>query len=86
MAELTTAQKARIIVTDEYGEAAAYEEATFSDAAVARIEGWPANQNLVALAPGTGTLTVTKGASVGTLDVTVTAAPLTVALGDPVRA
>ena len=86
MAELTTAQLAPILVTTQYGLPVPRNSwsASFSDPTVATVNEAAEPRQLIAVGPGSGTLTVVSGPSSATLDVTVTTAPITVALGDPV--
>jgi len=85
MANLTTAQKAELIVTDEYGTpvTGGLDIATGGSQIVAFV---PQDGKMwaVALQPGEATVTVTVGASSGTLDLVVGASPLTITLGEPV--
>lgn len=86
MAALNTQQKAAVIIKDFYGTELSSLGATTT---LSPEEGVLSAKNvnnvitLTAVAPGDCTVTVTKAGSTGTLDVTVTAAPLTLTLGTP---
>lgn len=81
MANLTTAQKAPIIVKQEDGTPLTEWQCDTDDHGVAVISG---NGFYVsAVAPGTTTLTVTSNGQTGSVPVSVSAAPLVVTLGEP---
>jgi hypothetical protein len=87
MADLTSAQKAALIVeTSEGGWTdPAQRVYTLSEGAPFHIE--PVGNDhafVVADAPGSGTILVSCGGESGSIEVSVTAAPLIVTLGTPV--
>lgn len=89
MATLTTSQKAPLVVTTEAGAtvrpaAQTIEIAGDSCVHIANTGGGDGTNYVVADAPGTATLTVSSDGQLGTLEVVVTPAPLSVALGVPV--
>ena len=81
-ATLTTSQKAPLIVTTENGADVDqnHRSVTVNGTAVALDS---AGAYVYGVEPGTATITVTSAGQVGTLDILVTAAPLTVTLGAP---
>jgi hypothetical protein len=88
MAALTTSQRAPLIITTENGTVVPTGEhqLSFDPTGIVGItnEGGAEGTNyVVANVPGTTTLTATYQGQVGTLEITVTAAPLTVELGEP---
>ena len=88
MATLTTSQKAPLIVTTEAGTPLQPDQQTVElgdDTCVhlANVGGGQGVNYIVADAAGSATVTVTSAGQIGTLDVTVTPAPLTVGLGSP---
>lgn len=90
MAMLNTQQKAEVAITDFYGDVVPASGATITldpptgvltSALVGNFDA--ARYWLTAVAPGSCTVTISKGGSTGTLVVDVEAAPLTLALGEP---
>ena len=79
-ATLTTSQKAPLLVEDENGnDIDANHRAVTVDGTAVVLD--TAGVYVYAVEPGTATLTVTSAGQVGTLEILVTAAPLTVTLG-----
>lgn len=84
MADLTTAQKAKLITTTADGGWVDPAARTYTLSADAPFHIHPvANDHpyVVADAPGSGTIDVTANGQTGSITVTITAAPLTVILG-----
>jgi len=83
---LNTQQKAPLNVTDFIGQPVSATGALITlDPPTGVLSSGNINGVywLTAIAPGVCTVTVTKAGSIGSLDVTVTAAPLTLTLGTP---
>ena len=79
-ATLTTSQKAPLLVDDENGIVIDQNHRSVSvDGAAITLDN--AGVYVYGVEPGTATLTVTSAGQVGTLEILVTAAPLTVTLG-----
>ena len=86
MAALNTQQKAPVAITDFVGQPVPAVGIVVALDPPTGVLSWGAPDGvlwLTAIAPGTCTVTVTKAGSTGSLDVTVTAAPLTLTLGTP---
>lgn len=90
MAALNTQQKAVVEIADFYGNVVPASGATITldpptgvitSALVGNFDA--ARFWLTAVAPGSCTVTISKGGSSGTLAVEVEAAPLTITLGEP---
>lgn len=77
---LTTAQKAPVLV-DNAGIGSDYTVTSSDEAILAVLGGDP--QYVAGETAGDATITVTKGARTGVIDVTVTDEPLAVSLGAP---
>jgi hypothetical protein len=83
---LNTAQKAPVVVTDFYDNLVdtSGSQLTAAPSGVVTATHVAGTWWVYAAGPGTATLTLTKaGTSGGTLEVTVTSAPLTLTLGTP---
>jgi hypothetical protein len=85
MADLNTAQKAPLIITDFYGNPLSATGSTITTDTPGVVQSGNINGTywLTALAPGDVIVTVSKGGTSGSLPVHVTAAPLTLTLGTP---
>ena len=86
MAALNTQQKAPVIITDFIGQPVPASGLVVALDPPTGVVSWGAPDGvlwLTAIAAGACTVTVTKAGSTGTLEVTVTAAPLTLTLGTP---
>lgn len=81
---MDTTQKAPILVTQTDGTPVTSFTTAIDDPTVAQIQALGPDTFLVALTPGSGTLTVTSGVQEGVLPFTVTAAPLVITLGPAV--
>jgi len=84
MAELNTAQKAPIIVTQVDGTPATITSSGVDDPAVGGIQQVNGDLFLVAKGVGSANLHINSGAQTGVLPFTVTAAPLVITLGPAV--
>lgn len=86
MADLTTAQKAPLIITDSNGTDIGVPAVLTSDnPAVATFTGNEGDEHvfIIANSAGQATFTATEAGMTGTLTVTVEDAPLTMTLGAP---
>jgi len=81
---MDTTQKAPILVTQTDGTPVTSYTAAIDDPLIASVQESGSDRFLVAVAPGSGTLSVTSGSQTGTLPFTVTAAPLVITLGPAV--
>ena len=84
MAELNTAQKAPIIVTQVDGTPAPINSSGVDDPAIGSIQQVGPDTFLVANGVGSANLHINSGVQTGVLPFTVTAAPLVITLGAPV--